>query len=130
MDMLPVCVGGTGDRLRGRGAPDRLAVWCRTGYQYPARLKHFLRVILLAAAGYSRSFQEHSDDNIYRQLAMAYLHSVKFLMKPVKKSERLTQQFAEADIKFVKVPAPERDRLQSLPCARACLVPELPLVCP
>ncbi len=44
------------------------------GYQYPARLKHFLRVILLAAAGYSRSFQEHSDDNIYRQLAMAYLH--------------------------------------------------------
>jgi hypothetical protein len=52
---------------------------------------------------------------------MAYLHSVKFLMKPVKKSERLTQQFAEADVKFVKVPAT---------VSRACLVPELPLVCP
>ena len=86
----------------------------RTGYQYPPRLKHFLRVILLAAAGYSRSLEEHSDDNIYRQLGMAYLHGIKFLMKPVKKSERLTQQFAEADVKFVKVCGSVVRRVQTL----------------
>ena len=72
------------------------------GYQYPARLKHFIRVILLAAAGYSRSFEEHADDSIYKQLASAYFHGVKFLIKPVKKSERLAQQFRQGDIKFVK----------------------------
>ena len=72
------------------------------GYQYPARLKHFLRVILVAAAGYSRSFEEHSEESIYRQLAAAYIHGVKFLMKPVKRSERLAQQFRHGDIKFVK----------------------------
>lgn len=72
------------------------------GYQYPARLKHFLRVILLAAAGYSRSFEDYADDSIYKQLASAYFHGVKFLIKPAKKSQRLAQQFREGDIKFVK----------------------------
>ncbi len=42
---------------------------------------------------YSRSFEEHADDSIYRQLASAYFHGVKFLLKPGKRSECLAQQF-------------------------------------
>jgi|LakMenEpi03Aug12_release.lakeMendotaPanAssembly.Ray.scaffolds.fasta_scaffold4033558_2 hypothetical protein len=62
----------------------------------------------------------HSEDS-------AYVHSVKFLMKPGKKSERLTQQFAEADVKFVKVPGTV-SRACRVPALAACQ--SLPLVSP
>ncbi|EKX51250.1 hypothetical protein GUITHDRAFT_134743 [Guillardia theta CCMP2712] len=72
------------------------------GYQYPSRLKHFLRMVLLAAASYSRSYEKHHSDHLLTQLASAYYHGVGFLMKPVKKGRRIAQQYGSADVKFVK----------------------------
>jgi len=72
------------------------------GYQYPMRLRHFLRVIILATASFSEAHESHQDDGILTQLAASYFHGLRYFVQPTKRANRITQQNTAMDINFVK----------------------------
>lgn len=47
------------------------------GYQYPMRLRHFLRIVILATASYSETHEAHQDDHILTQLVASYYHGIR-----------------------------------------------------
>lgn len=74
------------------------------GFQYPPRLRAFLRVVILAAATHSKSMQHRTNSCQccgLCELLSAAKHSVKYFFSPETKARRVAYQYNEGDIDFL-----------------------------